>query len=276
MAPHRNQPRSLFSLLSIALFGAVCLPAVARAQFGQDQAIPQTGTGTAAAGGSTPTATPTGQDFDFSNTFGGSQIGINSNNAGGFGGGLGGTTGLGGGFGRLGGFGGGFGGFGGGFGGGLGGFNQQQNDAKIRATIKLGFKYEPPRSSLRTQRLNATLRRLPLPSKFQGVQVAINDRTAFVSGRNVAEEDRDVLEQLVLLEPGIDDVEFADFSASDRSQPQVTIERNANSVLEGVPAQQVVPQPVPPASIRSPSVPPQPSITPVPPAPSPTGNGPSF
>ncbi|MFN3190650.1 MAG: hypothetical protein ACE361_09020 [Aureliella sp.] len=251
-------------VLSLSAVGIFCLCPQAHAQFGQDT---QTQTGTAAAGGSTPTATPTGQDFDFSNTFGGTQIGINSGN--GFGtAGLGGNTGLGR-LGGLGGFGGGFGGlggFGGGFGGGLGGFNQQ-NDAKIRATIKLGFAYEPPKPSFRAQRLNATLRRLPLPSKFQGVQVAINDRTAFVSGRNVAEGDREVLEQLVLLEPGIDDVEFADFSASDRSQQEVII-GGSNSVLEGVPAQQVVPQPVPPPSIRNPNLPPQPSLTPVPPAPS--------
>ncbi|GIX00230.1 MAG: hypothetical protein KatS3mg111_3562 [Pirellulaceae bacterium] len=116
---------------------------------------------------------------------------------------LGGLGALGGRFGGLGGFGrfGGFGGFGG-----FGQRNGQQNQGPIRATIRLGFQYEPVPVAERSQEINSRLARLPLPAKYSDIEVYLDGRTATITGKVPSEEDAALLERLVELEPGIDQV----------------------------------------------------------------------
>ncbi len=169
-----------------------------------------TGTGATAAAGQ---ASPFSFDPRFSATPFGSAFGTGGlGGVGGFGGGLGG---LGGGFGG-GGFGGG--GFGGGGFGGRGGFGQnsqqQQNQTKIRATAKVGFKYTAPQPQARAANLRSTLTRLPITERFNQAQIDFNGRTAVVSGSFEDADDIDVLKQLLLLQPGIEDVDVRNATSS--------------------------------------------------------------
>ena len=113
--------------------------------------------------------------------------------------------------GALGGFGLGLGGFGfggGGFGGGLGGFGQNQNqEPALRATVKIGFEYAGPPATARAREINSRIARIPLPSGFEDVQVLVSGRTAVLRGRVSSADDISLLERLVRLEPGIDNVE---------------------------------------------------------------------
>lgn len=138
-------------------------------------------------------------------------------NLGGLNSGLGGF-GLGGFGGGLGGFG--LGGFGGGFGGGLNQNSQQQQT--IRATVKLGFSMPPIPGPVQTRQVNARMSRLPLPSRFAGVQVQIADRIAYIPD-GVSEEDAGLLARLLMLEPGVDDVE-SEYTREDPSVSDAMVE----------------------------------------------------
>lgn len=139
-------------------------------------------------------------------------------------GGLGGVGGLGGGLGGIGGLGGGFGGgrfggmggFGGGFGGrgGFGQNQQQQNQTKIRATAKVGFDYNAPQPQAQATAVRSTLARLPIPERFNQAQIDFNGRTAVVSGSFEDADDIAVLKQLLLLQPGIEDVDIRNAKSS--------------------------------------------------------------
>ncbi len=105
-----------------------------------------------------------------------------------------------------GGFGAGFGGFGGGFGGGGAG-QTQENQTPIPFTLKLGFKPRLRSPAEVSQLLSSRLTRLPMPAKFAGMRVSIEGTTAVVSGSVPTKEDAQVAEQLMLLEPGVNDVQ---------------------------------------------------------------------
>ena len=106
---------------------------------------------------------------------------------------------------------GGLGGFGlGGFGlGGFGGFNQNnQNPPAVRATVKLGFTYVGPTAQVKTRQVNNLIRRLPLPPRFKGVEVAVSGKKATVTGQVGNEADIRLLENILSLESGINSVEM--------------------------------------------------------------------
>lgn len=120
--------------------------------------------------------------------------------------------------------GGGFGG--GGFGGGGAGQNQE-NQTPIPFTLKLGFKpkLRSPAEVART--LTSRMVRLPLPVKFANMSVAVQGTTAIITGQVPTHEDAEVAKQLVLLEPGIEDVQN-DLSwqrENDWDQPEVVFPR---------------------------------------------------
>lgn len=249
---------------SLATLLVVCSASTVFGQgFGTNAQSAQTGQ---AAVGGTDIGQEFGGEFTFdSGGFGGAGFGGANQNAGRLGGLGGGLGGFGGG---LGGFGGGLGGFGGGFGGGgfggggFGGQGQQNNQSKIRATVKLGFTIERPPAEVRARNVNATLRRLPLPKKFQSVNVSIDGGTAIINGAASNVEDVDVLKQLLLLEPGVYDVRFAGDPAESKPAAE-SIEPAAapvvGEVIRVAPAPgNAVPPPAPRPEIRS--VP----VTPVP------------
>lgn len=177
---------------------------------------PTTGqTGGQAAGGvaSGMANTSFGGGFSFDQAFGATILGQNL--------GAGGTAfralGAGGAFGL---------GLGGGFGRGMnnpfGNRSQNQQDGKIRAKITLGFPYAGPPSELHTQTINATLRRLPLPERLRDVQVVIDGEKAIASGNVGSKDDIDILQQLVLLEPGIYEVDISGLQLTDGGPETVT------------------------------------------------------
>ena len=123
------------------------------------------------------------------------------------GGGLGGRRGAGG-FGGLGGFGG-MGGFGGGFspfGGGFGG-QGQQNERTIRTRITSGVDVAPPAPRAVGAIVNRRLASLAGDQRFVGVNVAMDGRTAILTGRVASEADRRMARLLVRLEPGVSRIE---------------------------------------------------------------------
>lgn len=151
---------------------------------------------------------------------------------GGIGGGM--MGGMGGGMGMMGMGGMGMGGMGmGGMGmGGMGGMgrNQQQNQRMgangqqqytLRPTLKLGFAPTLPSNEIRSSQIQTTMARIPQAQQFAGVNVQVSGNTAFVSG-NIAPDQAQVLRRLLMLEPGIYQVQLPGESAStpksDRSQ----------------------------------------------------------
>ena len=202
--------RKLASFATLAFLSAAAVLAQTGSVLGQTGNT-QNQTGTASA-----LNQAFGTGFDFSSGFGASAFGgagaTTATGAAGFGGATGGR-----------------GAFGGGFGGGFGGRggvgqtqNNQQNNNKIRATVKLGFTYVGLPPQVRTQKVNATLARLPLPSRLSGVRVNMNGRTALLTGTVESEDDVTLLEQLVSLEPGVDEVDTARLvvrGSSSRSVP---------------------------------------------------------
>lgn len=216
--------RTSFAILAVALGGA---QALGQATSGLSGFGTQTGinsgfgssigagtTGTAAGGTGGGTTAPSmlgGTSFgSFDATFGAAQLSSAFSAASGLGGA--GRTGLGG----LGGFGGGLGGFrsgAGGFGGfggagGRGGFNNQNNQQQqsVRAVVRIGFPYAGPPATVTAQKVSDRFTRMPLPARLGNVQIAIDGRTAVLSGQIDSPEDSKLVENLLSLEPGIDDV----------------------------------------------------------------------
>ena len=114
-----------------------------------------------------------------------------------------------GGFGGFGGFGGGFGGFGGmgrGMMGGMMGGQQQQPGANLRFPFVVKFNVSPilP-AKVRSQAQNR-LSKLPGLSRYNKVAVELEGVTATLSGQVVSQREKTLVERLVLLEPGINDV----------------------------------------------------------------------
>ena len=111
--------------------------------------------------------------------------------------------------GGFGGFGGGFGGFGGmgrGMMGGMMGGQQEQPGANLRFPFVVKFNVSPilP-AKVRSQAQNR-LSKLPGLSKYNKVAVELDGVTATLSGQVVSQREKTLVERLVLLEPGINDV----------------------------------------------------------------------
>ncbi len=190
-------------------------------------------------------------------SFGASAIGGNTANAA-LGGALG-RTGLGG-IGGLGGLGGLGGGFGGGFGGGLGGLGgrgaqnmNNQNETRVRATVKIGFDYNSPAPAVRSQAINSRLARIPLPAKYNTVQVAMQGRKAVITGTVPTTADGKVIERLLSLEPGVDGVD---------NQLVFTAESSRSTSANGATSNSA--QPVPPSINRPLQRPATPELVPSP------------
>lgn len=202
-------------LLLPALWCAAIAPqALAQATAFGGQSAFGTATGGAAAGTGTAGIGTTQSAFGtlaLDPSFGATAIGGNAANAA-VGGALG-RTGFGGlgGLGGLGGFGGGFGGgLGGGFGGmgGRGGQNMNnQNETRVRATVKIGFDYNAPVPAARSQAINSRLARIPLPPKYNTVNVTMQGRKALITGTVPTTADGKLIERLLSLEPGVDGVD---------------------------------------------------------------------
>ena len=135
----------------------------------------------------------------------GAQGGANMNSlGGGFGAGLGAN--LGGGFGgRAGGLGG-----IGGLGGGLGG-QSASNQAKKKIRVSVSPDIELARSSIATQSNGAPialarLKRIPLPASLRGVNASLEGDLVVLTGTVATEADKQKVERLVKLEPGLNSV----------------------------------------------------------------------
>lgn len=90
--------------------------------------------------------------------------------------------------------------------GGMGGTGQQQYT--LRPTVKLGFDVPMPNSQARGQQIQITMAKLPQPSRFAGANIAIDGRKAIVTG-DVDRNQRELLKRLLLLEPGIYEVDMS-------------------------------------------------------------------
>ena len=119
--------------------------------------------------------------------------------------------------------------------GGMGGTGQQQST--MRPTVKLGFDVPMPNSQARSQQIKVTMARLPEPSRFAGANISIDGRKAIVSG-SVDKSQREVLKRLLLLEPGIYEVDMSKLaSATAGESTSARTNRNAEPVTaETVPA----------------------------------------
>ena len=184
--------------------------------------------------------------FNGTTTFG--NVGLGGNTGAGLGG-AGGVGGLGG-IGGVGGLGGGLGGFGLGFGiaqgasrGGFGGANQfnmqqqgQQGETTIRASIKLGFSVPRPSGTARAEAIATRLSRIPLNADLSGVNLLVSGDTVVLSGSIDDPDSARLIERLMLLEPGIYNVQNElQVVSNTPAAPSDTRVRNA----------EVVPVPVP-------------------------------
>jgi hypothetical protein len=92
--------------------------------------------------------------------------------------------------------------------GGLGGQNMNnQNETRIRATVKIGFDYDAPVPAARSQAINSRLARIPLPPKYNTVNVTMQGRKAVITGTVPTTADGKLIERLLSLEPGVDGVD---------------------------------------------------------------------
>ena len=114
-----------------------------------------------------------------------------------------------GGLGGFGGFGGGFGGFGGmgrGMMGGMMGGQQEQPGANLRFPFVVKFNVSPILPAKVRSQAQARLAKLQGLSKYNKVAVELEGVTATLSGQVVSQREKTLVERLVLLEPGINDV----------------------------------------------------------------------
>lgn len=165
-----------------------------------------------------------GSGFSFDPRFGATTFGNPAGGAGGaFGNRMGnmGMGGLGMGMGGMGmggmGFGRGMGGFG------MGGMgSQQQQQSRVRPTVRLGFEVERPSVVTRSQQVQMTLSRLPQAQRFSGVNVVLDGRRAIATGALANPQDAALLRQLLLLEPGVYEVDISQLNpANDGPVPEI-------------------------------------------------------
>lgn len=91
-------------------------------------------------------------------------------------------------------------------GGAMGGSQQQY---QIRPTVKLGFDVVTPNSQQRAQQFSSTISRLPQPERFSGISVKVDGRKAVASGSLKNKADANLLRNLLLMEPGIYEVDIS-------------------------------------------------------------------
>jgi len=112
--------------------------------------------------------------------------------------------------GGLGGFGGGLGGLGGLFGGLGGALGNQQGGAEkpvLRTRLKSAVEVKPLPDTAVQRSANRVLRLAPQRSGVRGVNVAMQGRTAILTGTVSSEKDRRMSELMIRLEPGVSRIE---------------------------------------------------------------------
>lgn len=210
----------------------------AAAQFGIP---PQSGATGGGAGGIGGIGGATGGTAGFGgNAAGGSPFGANA-----FGGGASGIGGLGGGIGGIGGggFGGGLGGFGGGLGGlggigglgGLGGGRNSRNQlgggrnangkGQIRAVVRPDIEFNQDARNASFNTIPERMSRLPLPERLRNISATVESGVVVLRGTALTESDKRMVEKLVMLEPGVTQV-----------QNEVSVQTKPAETIEAVPS----------------------------------------
>jgi len=85
--------------------------------------------------------------------------------------------------------------------------NQQARNRQVRTSLSLGFKPPGNVSSQATQRISGILKRSQHFEAVTPLAVEMRGRTAVLTGTVTSEADRDLVERVVLLEPGISQVQ---------------------------------------------------------------------
>ncbi len=90
-------------------------------------------------------------------------------------------------------------------------FGQQNNSrnskATIRATVKVRFPHTKVPPARVAQTVSARWNRIPLPEKFNGVDLNFENGVATLTGNVATAEDKRMAEKLILLEPGVSSVQ---------------------------------------------------------------------
>jgi len=123
---------------------------------------------------------------------------------------------------------------------------QQQSQTKVRPTVVLGFEVARPSPQQRAQQVQLNLTRLPQPQRFAGVTVQVEGNRAVVSGSLKEPKDADLLRQLLLLEPGVFQVDMQQMesnSSEDSPSNRDSSSRIPNLQSELVPSDEIVPAP---------------------------------
>ena len=81
--------------------------------------------------------------------------------------------------------------------------NSSQNQRTIRATVKVRFPYTRPAAAQVSQTVVARWNRIPLPEKFNGVNLEFVNGVATLTGKVATAEEKRMAEKLILLEPGV-------------------------------------------------------------------------
>lgn len=91
--------------------------------------------------------------------------------------------------------------------GGMNGMNSQNPRARLKVPMRLSFTVPPEAIARRASEFQTRVTRLPSVQELGNVTVRVEDGKAILSGDVPTTEDRDLVERLALLEPGIDSVE---------------------------------------------------------------------
>jgi hypothetical protein len=137
----------------------------------------------------------------------------------------------------------GMGGMGGGRGGqtgrgGAGGMGGTQQQYQIRPTVKLGFEVARPSGQQRTQQFTSTIARLPQPERFAGISVKVDGRTAIATGKLGNTADATLLKNLLLMEPGIYEVDISALTGQKNSTSPSDKPATRTEQVPAVPAPQ--------------------------------------
>jgi hypothetical protein len=92
--------------------------------------------------------------------------------------------------------------------GGMGGNQNGRNNRQVRHSLRVGFDYVGMTNTARASNINTKLTKITLPPRLKGanVDVALEGRTAVLRGTVKNAEAAKMIERLVLLEPGVDEV----------------------------------------------------------------------
>jgi BON domain len=100
-----------------------------------------------------------------------------------------------------------------------GGQQTGRNTRQVRAQLRIGFEYAGLSNTARTTTVNTHLARLPMPAHLKSIDVAVDGRTAILRGVVKSQADARMIERLVKLEPGIDNVRSELVIQAPRAEP---------------------------------------------------------